>query len=197
MPLMKFERSRSGPPVASMSGSRVKSSRSITRSPGGPDGRRGRNGVRPRRTRGGGWGRAGRRSGKGPRRRLVPVGRVVEEEHLVPGCELLSREHGVLDDRAAHPDDRRGPPHDLVDPGGADPGRVGLPQRPLVGVLGEGQQPVGDGGAGRLVPGRQEQDEEGRKLGVGQRLAVDVGGDESGGQVVGRGGRPGGRRARS
>ena len=54
----------------------------------------------------------------------------------------------------------------------------------LVGVLGEGQQPVADGGAGRLVPGRQQEDEERGQLAVGQRLAVDVGGDEGGGEVV-------------
>ena len=63
---------------------------------------------------------------------------------------------------------------------------IGLPQRPLVGVLGEGQQPVADGVAGRLVPGHDQEDEEGGHLGGGERLAVDVGGDEGGGDVVGR-----------
>ncbi len=71
-------------------------------------------------------------------------------------------------------------------PVGAMPGRVGLPQRPLLGVLRQGQQPVADGVAGRLVARHDEQDEEGGHLGVGERLAVDVGVDQGRGDVVGR-----------
>ena len=117
---------------------------------------------------------------------LVPVGRGVEEEHLVAGVELLARQDGVLGDGPSHPDHRAGPPHDLVDSGGGHADRVGLPDGPLVGVLGQGQDAVGDRVAGGLVAGGQQEDEERGELGVGERLAVDVGGDERGGQVVGR-----------
>jgi hypothetical protein len=51
-------------------------------------------------------------------------------------------------------------------PVAAMPGRIGLPQRPLVGVLGQGQQAVADGVAGRLVAGHHQQDEEGGHLGA-------------------------------
>ena len=78
------------------------------------------------------------------------------------------------------------PTHDLVDSGRRDAGGIGLPQRPLVGVLGQGQQPVADGVAGRLVARHDQEDEEGRHLGRGERFAVDVGVDQGGGDVVGR-----------
>ena len=105
---------------------------------------------------------------------------------LVAGVQLLAAEHGVLGHRAPHPDDRGAPAHDLVDAGRRDAGGVGLPQRPLIGVLGQGQQAVADGVAGGLVAGHDEEDEEGGHLGRGERLAVDVGVDQGRGDVVGR-----------
>ena len=55
----------------------------------------------------------------------------------------------------------------------------------LVGVLGEGPQAVADGVARGLVAGHHQQDEERGQLGVGERLAVDVGVDQRRGEVVG------------
>ena len=69
--------------------------------------------------------------------------------------------------------------------GGADAGRVGLPECTLIGMLGQGQQTVADGVAGGLVPGHHQQDEEGRHFRWAERLAVDVGVDEGRGHVVG------------
>ncbi len=66
---------------------------------------------------------------------LVPVGRVVEHDDLVAFVQLGLAEHRVAGHGAAHPDDRGGPAHDLVDAGGRDPGRVRRPQCPLVRVL--------------------------------------------------------------
>src|SRR6202034_2447468 len=111
---------------------------------------------------------------------LVPVGRVVEHDDLVAFDELDVAQHGVGGDGAAHPDDGGAPAHDLVDAGGGDARRVRLPECPLLGVGGHGQQAVADGVAGRLVARHNQQNEEGGHLGVGERLAVDVGVDQSG-----------------
>ena len=46
---------------------------------------------------------------------------------------------------------------------------------------------MGDGVAGVSLPAVSRQHEEGCQLACGQGLAVDVGGDERGGEVVGRG----------
>ena len=60
---------------------------------------------------------------------LVAVGGAVEEEDLVARGELGGGEHRRLGDRAAHPDDRGGPPDDLVDRGLGPALEVGLPER--------------------------------------------------------------------
>ncbi len=117
---------------------------------------------------------------------FITVGGVVEQEQLLAGDQLLAAEHGVFGDRAAHPDDGGAPPHDLVHARGGDPCRVGLPARPLIGVLRKGQKAVADGIAGRVVPGDHQKDEEGRHFGWGERLTVDVAVDEGRGDVVGR-----------
>ena len=56
----------------------------------------------------------------------------------------------------------------------------------LVGVLDEGEHAMGDGVAGRLVPGHGEEQEEQVELVGGERLSVHLGGDERGDDVVPR-----------
>ena len=116
---------------------------------------------------------------------FVPVRRVVEHDDSVAGHHLLASEDRVLRHRPPHPDDRRGPAHDLVHRGRRHGGRIGLPQGSLIGMLGEGQQPMADGVAGGLVAGHHQQNEERRHLGIGQRLAIDVGVDQRGGHILG------------
>ena len=53
-------------------------------------------------------------------------------------------------------------------------------------MLGQGQQSVADGVAGRLVARHHQQDEEGGDLLRGQRLPVHIGVDQGGDHVVGR-----------
>ncbi|MNC92580.1 hypothetical protein D3C83_90340 [compost metagenome] len=52
-------------------------------------------------------------------------------------------------------------------------------------MLGEGQQALGDGVAGRLVPGGQQQHDEAFELGIGQGQHA-VGAEEGAHQVVAR-----------
>ena len=68
-------------------------------------------------------------------------------------------------DGAAEVDHRGGPAHDLLDRGRRQRVEVGHPAVPLLGVLGEGEEAVGDGVAGGLVAGDHEEDEERRQLG--------------------------------
>ena len=81
---------------------------------------------------------------------------------------LVAEAHAVLGDRAAEVDDRRRPAHDLLDRGGRQAVDVVEPALLLVGVLGQRDEAVGDGVAGGLVAGHDEQDEERRQLLRGQ-----------------------------
>ena len=187
MPLTKRETAQSGSPQTSMSGSRVSSSREhhadllacevgaqAEVGPGGAESQ-----VRVRRP-------ADVEAVGVVEHPLVAVGRAVEQQHLVPLVQLLPDEDGVRGDGPPHPVHRARPADDLVHPGGGHAGRVGLPDGPLVGVLAQRQEPVGERVPGGLVARRQQEDEERRQLGLGEGLAVDVGGDQCRRQVVGR-----------
>ena len=118
--------------------------------------------------------------------RRVAVGGAVEQHHLVARPHRLAAEHGVDRERAAHEDHRRGPADDLLDGRRRDAVEVGEPDLPLLGVLGEQVQALADGVAGGLVARHDEQDEEARQLVGGEPLAVDLGVDQRGREVVGR-----------
>ena len=117
---------------------------------------------------------------------LVPVGRVVVHDHPVALVHLGSP--STVSSATVRRIQITGEPQRTISSMavGATPGRVGLPQRPLVRVLGQRQQPVADGVACGLVAGHDQQDEERRHLGVGQLLAVDVRVDQGRGHVLGR-----------
>ena len=64
--------------------------------------------------------------------------------------------------------------------------RAGAHELHLLGVLEQALHPGGEDGAGRVVAGDHQQEEEHQHLLVGEPLAVDLGLDEGRGQVVGR-----------
>src|SRR5690606_25684240 len=69
--------------------------------------------------------------------------------------------------------------------GGRDAVEVVLPDPPLVGVLGQEVHAVADGGAGGVVAGDGEEDEEGSDLVGRQQLLAEVVVHQLGGEVVG------------
>ena len=105
---------------------------------------------------------------------------------LSPSCSSVVAEHGVGGHGAAHPDHGRSPAHDLVDAGGGDARRVGLPQRPLFGVLVMASRPWLMALRVVSLPATTSRMKNGGHLGVGERLAVDVRVDQGGGDVLGR-----------
>ena len=96
----------------------------------------------------------------------------------------MARKGRRLGHRAPHEDDGRRPTDDLVHRGGSHRLEVVQPDLALVGVLGQGPQPLADGIAGGLVAGHEQQDEERGQLDMGERLAVDIGLDQRGGEVA-------------
>ena len=82
--------------------------------------------------------------------RLVAVGGAVEEDDLVAGPDELAVELDVPGGGAGHVVDGAGPADDFLDGGIERPVRIVPEYRPLVGVLGEGQEALGDRAAGRL-----------------------------------------------
>ena len=106
---------------------------------------------------------------------LVAVRGVEPHHDLLALGDRLAADLGVLGGGAAEVDHRRRPAHDLLDRVLRVGVEVARPQRALVGVLLERPHPVADRGAGGLVAGDDEQDEERRELGDGQPLTVDLG----------------------
>ena len=80
---------------------------------------------------------------------------------------------GVACDDARHVHHGRGPAQDLLDRGRQERGIGGEPGA-LGGVLAEGEHAAGDGIAGRLVAGEDEQVAEVEDLLIGQRFAIDA-----------------------
>ena len=64
--------------------------------------------------------------------------------------------------------------------------RAGADQLHLLGILHQALHPRGEDGPGRVVAGDHQQEEEHQHLLVGEPLAVDLGLDERGRQVLGR-----------
>ncbi len=113
--------------------------------------------------------------------------RLAEQYHRValsPACHRGAAQLAVLGQRAPHVDDRRRPPHDLLDRGRCERLVVGPPFRALVGIPGERQDTVADRVAGGLVARDHQQDEERRDLGRRQPLTVDLGLHQRGRQVL-------------
>ncbi len=113
----------------------------------------------------------------------VPVGGHVVDDDLVAGLDGLAVEHGVAGGRAAEVVDRRAPAQHLLDRARVEAGVVAQPLR-LVGMVDEGQRAVVDEVPGRLVAGHDQGDEEQVQLEVVEAVAVDLGLDEGGHQVV-------------
>ena len=129
-------------------------------------------------------------AGGGPELLLVAVGRWVPEHDLLARGDGLAAEHGVGGGGAAEEVDRAGPAQDLLDHGVGQLG-VGDPSVPLVAVLHEGDEALGDCVAGRLVAGHDEEGEEQVALEVGELgggavLHRDPGIGELGPHVVAR-----------
>src|SRR6202044_1487606 len=115
---------------------------------------------------------------------LVLVGRAIPEHHLVSRRELLVAEHdAVPGDRAAHVQHGRCPADDFLNRAGRVRRRIALPQRPLAGELGQGEQAVRDRVAGGLVARADQQDKERREL-VGGQVLLGCGRDEQGDEVA-------------
>ena len=119
--------------------------------------------------------------------RLVAVGRRVPEHDLVALVELLVADaDAVLGDGAPEVDHRRGPAHDLLDRGRRPAPSKSASQRCLlVGVLGERRARPWEM-ALRVVslPATTSRMKNDASSGGRQRLAVDLGGDQRGGEVV-------------
>jgi len=115
---------------------------------------------------------------------LVAVPRRVPEHHLLAGRDLLAAQLGVARGGAAEVDHGRRPAHDLLDRGGRDGVEVGGPDAALLGEVAERLHAVADRVARGLVARDDQQHEERRELLVGERLAVDLGVDERGDEVV-------------
>ena len=112
---------------------------------------------------------------------LVEVRGAVEHHNPLTRLDLDSGQFRIDHRGALKGGDRRGPADDLISRGR---GALPLVQIPLIRVFGEGDHPVRDRVAGGLTAGdSQHQNEEG-KLVVGQFLAVHVGIDQSGDDVV-------------
>ena len=87
-------------------------------------------------------------------------------------------------------DDRRGPPHDLLDRRVDRAVEVVEQDLALVGMARELEEAVTDGVARGLVAGHHQQHEERSELGSGQSLAFDLGLHQRGGDVVAGVGQP-------
>ena len=147
---------------------------------------RDRSADRDLRSRRGRWACGSRRSDLGCREhRLVAIGRPVPQHHLVAFGEDVVAEAGTVGRDGTPEVDHRGrPAHDLVDGGGRHSVEVCLPDGPLPGEAGEQVQAVGDGVAGGLVAGDDQQDEKRRQLGRSELLTVHLRGDQRGRDVV-------------
>ena len=112
---------------------------------------------------------------------LVEVRGAVEHHNPLTRLDLDSGQFRIDHRGALKGGDRRGPADDLISRGR---GALPLVQIPLIRVFGEGDHPVRDRVAGGLTAGdSQHQNEEG-KLVVGQFLAIDIGIDQSGDDIV-------------
>ncbi len=91
--------------------------------------------------------------------RLVPVGRDVPEDDLVPFGDLLVADHHVGGGCPAEVHDRGDVAQHLLDRGGQER-PVGLQALPLLGMVEEGHHGARDEVAGGLVAGHGQQQEE-------------------------------------
>ena len=111
----------------------------------------------------------------------IEVRRTVEHHNPLARFDFHAAEFGVDDSGALECRDRRCPADDLVGGGGRT---FPLVELPLIRVVEEGDHPVSDRVAGGLAAGDgQHQHEEG-ELVIGELLAVDVGVDQGGDDIV-------------
>src|SRR5690606_36016094 len=115
----------------------------------------------------------------------VAVGGAVEDDDLVVFLDVLAAEHLVAGGGAAEEVDGGDPADDLVGGRGGE-GGVGDEAGPLVGVFEEGEHAARGRVAGGLVAGDDEEEDEEVELVLGERLAVLVGLQEFGDDVVAR-----------
>ena len=116
--------------------------------------------------------------------RLVAVGRAVEQRHLLAGLDLRAGQFGVDGRMPGEVQHRSGPPDELLC-GRPDP-RVEIVHQPsaLAWIVGERLERVGGGLLGGVVACGGEQHHERADLDVGELVAVDLGVDDVGHQVV-------------
>ena len=112
---------------------------------------------------------------------LVEVGRTVEKPDSLARLDLLAAQGRVLGRGALEHRDRGGPADDLV---GRRVRAGRLEQLPLVRMVEEGEHPVRDGVSGGLVARHRQHQHEEAELIVGQLVAVDLGADQLGDDVV-------------
>ena len=159
-------------------------------------GRRGRSAGRQDQKRDAGWVRGRRQSDPHPgtdRRR--DCRRRTRARPCPPTWIVRSVQLDVARGGSAEVQERRRPAEDLLHRAGDQRG-VGEQPVALRRMFEERQQPVRHRVAGRLVPGRHQQQEEQVELVLGQAVPVDVGLDQAGGEVVSAadaGARPRGR----
>ena len=103
---------------------------------------------------------------------LITVGRGVPHRDLVSSGHFSAAEFHVGGERTAHVDDRRRPPHDLLDSRSAQAVEIVPPPLSLFGITRQGEHTVADGVAGGLDTGPNEQVEERRNLGGGQPFTI-------------------------
>ena len=104
---------------------------------------------------------------------------------LSPAFSSWPREHGVLGDVAPEVQDRRRPAHDLFRRGARER-RVGDERLVLIRVVAERADAVRDRVARRLVAGDRDQQEEEVEVHLRQPVAVDLGVEQRGDDVVAR-----------
>ena len=106
--------------------------------------------------------------------RLVPIGRRVPHDDLVACGDLGSGQFGVHCGGSSHVQDRRRPADDLLH-GVGEQIAVRRQPVPLLGVLGEGDRPVGDCGARRFIAAEYQDLEKVAEFGRSQTVAADLG----------------------
>ena len=114
---------------------------------------------------------------------LIPVSRHIPEHHLVAGLDARAAQLGAGRRGAPHEVGRAGPPQHLLGRRVQQAG-VGAQPVPLLRVLAERQDALGDGDPGGLVPGDDHDREEVVEVGLAELVAVHLGPQQRGQQVV-------------
>ena len=98
---------------------------------------------------------------------------------------MVSKSRTVGGDCASKMNDRCCPTHDLFDRAWGVALKIAEPNLALLGMFGESHQPVADGIAGGFVASGAQQYKKRRQLLVAEPLAVDLGMEQSGSEVIG------------